>query len=353
MVMVAVFTVMRLAAQPATPAVPAPAASNAAPSAMAVTNDVPRIRMLESVHDFGKVQAGQVVQHDFVVTNMGTRTLEILNVQPSCGCTTAGTYDRKIAPGQTGKIPVQFNSGNLNGPVSKAVTISCNDRSTPSVIVQMRALVWKPVLLEPTFAVFSLFGPPTTNDVKIFKITNNMPEPLFIQSVEVSGRLFSAQLSTNTPGRDYLVTVRPAAPLPSGTSQATVLIKPVSTNTLPLTATVVASVQEPILVLPSQLMLPASPLRQSVTLSALIRNIHPNPIVLSNATVNVPNIDVQVAENHPGHTFTVTLTFPPNFEIRPDQDVHVSVNSSYPDRPVIKVPIRQQRNDAVPPTVNK
>ena len=51
----------------------------------------PKIQFAEIVYDFGKVSSGEVVKHSFVFTNIGTAKLEIKDVRPGCGCTTAGT----------------------------------------------------------------------------------------------------------------------------------------------------------------------------------------------------------------------------------------------------------------------
>src|SRR5687767_5409763 len=87
----------------------------------------PRIQFAETVHDFGKVDSGSVLKHDFVFTNTGTATLEITAVNPSCGCTTAGTWEKQIAPGKTGVIPLQFNPAAFSGQVTKPATVICND----------------------------------------------------------------------------------------------------------------------------------------------------------------------------------------------------------------------------------
>src|SRR5262245_56999464 len=84
----------------------ASATATVAPAAAAE----PKIQFAEIVHDLGKIGAGQVVRHDFIFTNTGTATLEIKEVRPSCGCTTAGTWDKQVEPGKTGLIPLQFNS---------------------------------------------------------------------------------------------------------------------------------------------------------------------------------------------------------------------------------------------------
>jgi hypothetical protein len=42
----------------------------------------PRLYIEEKIFDFGKVNAGEVLQHDFVVSNKGDAPLEIGSVKP-------------------------------------------------------------------------------------------------------------------------------------------------------------------------------------------------------------------------------------------------------------------------------
>src|SRR5215510_7123219 len=86
-------------------AVPGVNTSNttAAVSIPAVTGG-PQIQFDNQVYDFEKVTAGDVVKHTFIFTNTGNQTLELTDVHPSCGCTTAGDWTRKVEPGQTGLI---------------------------------------------------------------------------------------------------------------------------------------------------------------------------------------------------------------------------------------------------------
>src|SRR5712675_3135449 len=84
------------------------------PSALAQTNPPTvsgaRIAFAATDFNFGKVDSGSLVKHDFVFTNTGDQVLEVTAVRPGCGCTTAGEWDTKVEPGQTGTIPIQFNS---------------------------------------------------------------------------------------------------------------------------------------------------------------------------------------------------------------------------------------------------
>src|SRR5580704_9355879 len=59
-----------------------------------------KIQFAVPVYDFGKVQAGELVKYSYVFTNSGDQPLEVSNVQPSCGCTTAGDWSHKVMPGE-------------------------------------------------------------------------------------------------------------------------------------------------------------------------------------------------------------------------------------------------------------
>ncbi len=81
-------------------------------------------------HDFGQIEEGTVAKHDFVFTNTGDAPLIITNAQGSCGCTVPEWPREPIAPGETGKIHVEFNSQGRAGSQSKQVTLNAN--TTPN-----------------------------------------------------------------------------------------------------------------------------------------------------------------------------------------------------------------------------
>ena len=93
------------------------AADEAPAAAAATTATGPKISFAAPQYDFGKAKAGEPVKHTYIFTNTGDAMLIVSNVQPSCGCTTAGEWSRETAAGQTGSIPVQFNSANYSGNV--------------------------------------------------------------------------------------------------------------------------------------------------------------------------------------------------------------------------------------------
>ena len=114
----------------------------------------PRIQFVELTHDFGQIKHGETAAHTFVFANTGNAMLEITDVQLSCGCTTVGAWDRQVAPGQTGRIPIQLATATLSGPIVRTVSVSCNDPLQPSTVLRFSATVWAPVEATPPIVIF-------------------------------------------------------------------------------------------------------------------------------------------------------------------------------------------------------
>src|ERR1700738_2777670 len=72
------------------PAAPVPPIATTAAAPAQATNVGPKIQFAMPIYDFGKTQSGELVKYTFSFTNIGDATLEVTDVRPSCGCTTAG-----------------------------------------------------------------------------------------------------------------------------------------------------------------------------------------------------------------------------------------------------------------------
>ncbi|HVR42714.1 MAG TPA: DUF1573 domain-containing protein [Thermoanaerobaculia bacterium] len=99
-----------------------------------------RLTLVDPLKDFGTVPKGTKLEWNFTIRNTGQANLEILSVQPACGCTVA-EFDKVIEPGSTGKIHAVVDTAQFSGPISKGISVTTNDPTTPNAQLTMRAVV--------------------------------------------------------------------------------------------------------------------------------------------------------------------------------------------------------------------
>jgi len=85
-------------------------------------------------HDFGEIDEGPKVTHEFSFTNVGKEPLIITNARASCGCTVPKWPKEPILPGQSSSIKVEYNTKGRPNSFNKAITITSNAQSRTKVI---------------------------------------------------------------------------------------------------------------------------------------------------------------------------------------------------------------------------
>jgi len=326
-------------------AVAAQTSSPAAPQSL----PAPKIDFESIVFNFGRAKSGESVKHDFVFTNSGNATLEITDVKLGCGCTTAGAWDKKVEPGKTGVIPLQFNTTGYGGQVAKSATVFCNDPARTNIYVQITGTVWKPIDVTPAMAVFNISSEATTNETKVLRIVSNLEEPVTLSDLECKNPCFKTELKELKPGKAFELYVTAVPPFTNATVFSTITLKSSSTNAPNLNISAYAVVQQPVTVSPQQVMLPAGPLTAPRTMSVLVRNNSTNAFEVSDARLDLSGVDVKVAQTQTGRLYSITMIFPAGFELQSGQKPELTFKSTHPKFPLIKVPITQMQRVAAAP----
>jgi len=305
----------------------------------AANPDGPRMKFSETVFDFGKIKSSEPVRHEFIVTNVGTTTLDIVAVQPGCpGCTTALPWDRQIEPGKTGKIPIQFNPHGFSGPVSKYVTVSSTDPVQGSQMLQFRANVWQPIEVQPAYVYFMPAEGEETNETKVVRIVSNLEEPVTLAPPECSNPALKLELKTIQPGKEFALHVTHPGSVSNASPQAQITIGTSSTNVPIIKVTAHIMPQPALVISPLQITLPAS-LAAGHRHTQMIRNNSRTLLKVTEASVNAEDVTVQINESQPGKLFLLMVNFPANFRKHSDQPLELTVKTTNPKRPVIKIPI--------------
>ena len=103
-----------------------PVPANVQSVEMADPSSLGQFQFREIEYDFGTINEGIVVEHEFRFTNSGQAPLVISNITASCGCTTPDWTKTPVKPGEEGFVKVIFNSTAKVGAQSPAVTIQAN-----------------------------------------------------------------------------------------------------------------------------------------------------------------------------------------------------------------------------------
>lgn len=83
---------------------------------------------------FGFVKKGDVVKLEYDFTNTGNQPLIITDTEVSCSCTTVDYPKQPIAPNQSGKIIVVFDTKSAYDRQDRDVIVISNDPKSPSKI---------------------------------------------------------------------------------------------------------------------------------------------------------------------------------------------------------------------------
>jgi hypothetical protein len=290
-------------------------------------------------YDFGKVDSGTLVKHDFVFTNTGDQVLEVSGVRTSCGCTTAGQWDKQVEPGHTGKIPIQFNSGGYGGQVHKTVYVTCNDSNQPSVTLNLQGTVWKLFNVIPAYAVFNLQPEAQSNQTQVLKIVNNGDLPVAVSDPTCGSPAFQLEFKTVQVGKVFELRVTALVSKISQSLSAPITLKTSSPKMPQISLSAFAMMQPLLTINPSQITLPAGPLPKPMQFRMFIQANGPNPVVLSEPKVNATGVEVQLTEQQPGRQFSLTVSFPAGFQSQ--SGLQATVKSSNPKYPLITVPVYQ------------
>lgn len=110
----------------------------------------PIISFEKSEHNFGAIEKGEKVTHNFKFKNTGDADLKILDVKTSCGCTSATPEKDTYAPGEAGEIPVTFDSDRFSGEITKSITVTSNSDDAQKATLKIYANIRQEVDFKPS-----------------------------------------------------------------------------------------------------------------------------------------------------------------------------------------------------------
>jgi hypothetical protein len=115
--------------------------------------DTPLLAVTSTVHDFGVVDSGVTLHHEFPLFNRGGGELRIHRVESTCSCTVHG-FDPVIAAGEAGAISVELLTAGQEGPFAVHLDAFTNDTANARLTLTLKAEVKAGVVARPGYVRF-------------------------------------------------------------------------------------------------------------------------------------------------------------------------------------------------------
>lgn len=305
--------------------------------------ELPGIKFDTPDYYFGRVPAGYEVVHFYWFTNTGTGPLEILLVRPSCGCTTASDYDRVVAPGEAGRIPIRLSTPKVGGEINKPITVYTNVEGPDGIItLQCRGILWQPVEVSPASVSFGRMNLEEVRSEPTRKVTvtNHTDERASLSDLRVTNPLFATELKLVEEGKQYELTVSLTPPFPYGSHQGLIELKTALVQAPTLQIPVAIYIAPDVMVVPATVML-STDRREVVTRQLSIQNNARNPFRITGASVDDPLVVVEPPSPAVASTYRITIKIPPEYRAAPGRD-RITIRTDHPDVPELTVTIVEQ-----------
>lgn len=138
--------------------------------------------------NMGSVYSGEIVEKVALIKNTGTDTLRIENVKAQCGCTATLLSEKVLAPNDTGRLSISFNTTGRNGHSSKQVYVTSNDPQNPKLTITFSADVKNVLDILPKVVTFDnskldsvytksvkITNPSETEAINILGVESDLP----------------------------------------------------------------------------------------------------------------------------------------------------------------------------------
>jgi hypothetical protein len=174
------------------------------------------------------------------IINKGTELLKISEVRPGCGCTAAPIDKKELKPmTDTATIEVSLNLGTSSGPLSKSITITSNDGTSPNKVLYLKADVIREINITPSpYFAFSNMSVGKTSEATV-RLENNSDKDLVIkEATATNGIEINVKPGTTIKSKTTLEVMARVTPKDKGyfTASAKILTSHPDYETIDMTA---------------------------------------------------------------------------------------------------------------------
>jgi Protein of unknown function (DUF1573) len=154
-------------------------------------------------------QPGQkVVTARFGFTNAGSSPVTIIDVHPSCGCTTATLAKKEYAPGESGEIEAKLNFAGHVGHQEKWIYVTTNVAGSEPALLSLAVDIPPEVTIQPEFVMWRVGDPLEPKTMRVV-IPEGIPTKLV--AAQADSPRMQVRLREVQAGKEWEVKVTPTS----------------------------------------------------------------------------------------------------------------------------------------------
>jgi hypothetical protein len=312
----------------------------------AIAQGKPKAAAVEAIKDVGTIAKGEKIVHDFLIRNDGDAVLEILSIQPACGCTVA-EFDKSIAPGKTGKVHAVVDTSTFGGPISKGLTVFTNDPATPQLELTVRAKVEPYIAVKPGYARYvTVQGENVEGDITqtLWATDGSSMEVVGVDSpwpyLKVS--FHEAKAEERLPdiqGKQWRVEMKLANDAKVGPLAEYVTVRTNHPKQKVVQIPITGFVRPVVAVTPQVADFGTIELKDATQKVLNVRNFATEPIKVTGVEENIQGIEVKLEPLNDGREYQVQLTLSPSLP-KGNFDGKITIRTDSPKVPFLEVPLK-------------
>lgn len=299
----------------------------------------PEISFAETVHDAGEVWEGARISHTFTFTNAGDEILEITGIRTTCGCTAAVLSEKRIAPGESGRIQGSFNTRGYRGRRSMPIFVSSNDPRNPTVRLTIQTTVRNAASFNPRSINFGTVrhGEAVSRELTLAFAGESVP----IIGISTHPSFIRTRIKEAENTEEGLVRLEATLPpdAPVGRHRGSVTVRLDHPEVKEVFARLHAVVEGPMNYSPPVLFFSEEEQRRETVKGVRLVNRGDRPVTILNVESDLPQFRAEARVLREGEEFEISVTSPPGTD--PARRAgEIIIRTDHPLQSSVRVPLR-------------
>jgi uncharacterized protein DUF1573 len=141
-------------------------------------------------------------------TNTGASPVSIIDVHPSCGCTTATLAKKEYAPGESGEIDAKLNFAGHVGHQEKWIYVTTNVAGSEPALLSLAVDIPPEVTIQPEFVMWRIGDPLESKTMRVM-IPEGIPTRMI--AAQADNPTMQVGLREVQAGKEWEVKVTPTS----------------------------------------------------------------------------------------------------------------------------------------------